>query len=59
MSIDSQSGWAAYLRDSHELASIDAVRERRHDAIAAALTVIVSAAFIAVIILAYLPGGAQ
>ncbi|TFI42066.1 hypothetical protein E4P29_18630 [Rhodococcus sp. 1R11] len=58
MPIDTDAGWTAYLRDSREITTADARRERREDAIAAALTIVVLAACIAVIALAYLPGDA-
>lgn len=58
MPIDTDAGWTAYLHDSCELRTLDARRERRDDAIAAALTIVVLAACIAVVALAYLPGDA-
>jgi hypothetical protein len=58
MPIDTDTGWAAYLRDSQEIKSSDTRRERREDAIAAVLTIVVLAMCVAVVALAYLPGDA-
>lgn len=58
MPIDTDTGWAAYLRDSHEITTADTRRERREDAIAAVITIVVLAMCVAVVALAYLPGDA-
>lgn len=58
MPIDTDAGWTAYLRDSQEIEAADIRRERRDDAIAAALTIVVLAMCVAVLGLAYLRGDA-
>ncbi|WP_407726223.1 hypothetical protein ACJEDT_12905 [Rhodococcoides fascians] len=58
MPIDTDAGWTAYLRDSQEIESADIRRERRDDAIAAVLTIVVLAMCVAVLGLAYLRGDA-
>lgn len=58
MTIDTDAGWAAYLRDSQVVDPTEARRKRRDDAIAALVAAVLIAAFVANLVVSYLSGDA-
>ncbi|OZD08496.1 hypothetical protein CH275_04940 [Rhodococcus sp. 06-235-1A] len=58
MTIDTDAGWAAYLRDSRIIDPTEARRRHRDDAIAAVVAAVLIAAFVVNLVVSYLSGDA-